>query len=303
MLGFAVVYVVWGSTYLAIRIGLDTLPPFLLGATRFLIAGGALYTWSRLRGAKKPSKTEWKDAAIIGGLLLFIGNGAVSWAEQRVSSGMTSLMVATVPLWMVLCEAVRGVRPKPLAVVGVLLGLVGVALLVLPSGGGSSSASADAGNAAAVDPVGAVVLAAASLSWTIGSLYSRGRSSPRRATIAIAMQMVMGGCLLMLLSTASGEISTLELEHVSLPSILALLYLIIFGSLIAFSTYMWLLRVATPTAVGTYAYVNPVVAVLLGVAVLSERVSHEAFLAMLVIVSGVAMVSLSSRPARKAGDG
>ncbi len=296
VLGFAIVYVVWGSTYLAIRIGLDTLPPFLLGATRFLIAGGLLYTWSRWRGAAKPSALEWKRAAIIGGLLLFVGNGAVSWAEQRVSSGMTSLMVATVPLWMVLCEWGRGVRPRLIGVGGVLLGLVGVALLVFPVGD-TSELAASGGGSAVIDPVGAIVLAMASLSWTVGSLYSRGKSSTGRASISIAMQMVMGGAMLMALSAGSGEIARLDYRLVGWPSLFALLYLIVFGSLIAFSTYMWLLRVATPTAVGTYAYANPVVAVLLGVLVLKEAVPHQAFIAMLVILGGVALVSLASRRA------
>ena len=294
VLGFAIVYVVWGSTYLAIRIGLDTLPPFLLGASRFLVAGGLLYAWSRWRGASKPSATEWRRAAIIGGLLLFVGNGAVSWAEQRVSSGMTSLMVATVPLWMVLCESIRGVRPSLMSVGGVLLGLVGVALLVFPIGDAIAATSGD-GASAVIDPVGAIVLALASLSWTVGSLYSRGKSSTQRASISIAMQMVVGGAMLMLLSAGTGEISRLDYTLVSWHSVFAVLYLIVFGSLIAFSAYMWLLRVATPTAVGTYAYVNPAVAVLLGVVVLNEAVPRQAFIAMLVILGGVVMVSLASR--------
>jgi drug/metabolite transporter (DMT)-like permease len=291
ILGFLVIYVVWGSTYLAIRWGVETIPPFIMGATRFLIAGSLMYAYSRFRGAQKPTMGEWRNSAIVGTLLLFVGNGAVSWAEQRVSSGMTSLLVATVPLWLVLCEVVQGQRPGLAKWAGVALGLVGVGLLVLPADGKLSSA--------AVEPAGAVVLAMGSLSWTIGSLYSRTAALAKPASLAIAMQMLVGGTMLLVLSLVSGELSSLHREAISMTSLYSLLYLIVFGSLIGFSTYMWLLTVASPTAVGTYAYVNPVVAVLLGVLFAGERIPAQAFLAMLVIVSGVAMVSLGGQLGRQ----
>ena len=291
VLGFLVIYVIWGSTYLAIRWGVETIPPFVMGAVRFLIAGGALYAFSRWRGASRPTRREWRNSAIVGALLLFIGNGAVSWAEQRVSSGMTSLLVATVPLWLVLCEVVQGERPGLAKWGGVALGLVGVALLVLPVDGGFSTA--------AVDPAGAVVLAAGSLSWTIGSLYARTAVLARPASMAISMQMLSGGAMLLVLATATGELSQLSRDSISVASLWSLVYLIVFGSLIGFSTYMWLLSVASPTAVGTYAYVNPVVAVLLGVALAGERLPGRALLAMLVIVGGVAMVSLGGQFKRR----
>lgn len=291
ILGFLIIYVVWGSTYLAIRWGVETIPPFIMGGTRFLIAGSLMYVYSRFRGAQKPTVTEWRNSAIVGALLLFVGNGAVSWAEQRVSSGMTSLLVATVPLWLVLCEVVQGQRPGLAKWAGVALGLVGVGLLVLPADGNLSSA--------AVEPAGAVVLALGSLSWTIGSLYSRTAALAKPASIAIAMQMLVGGAMLLVLSLVSGELTSLHREAISMTSLYSLLYLIVFGSLIGFSTYMWLLTVASPTAVGTYAYVNPVVAVLLGVVFAGERIPAQAFLAMLVIVSGVAMVSLGGQLGRR----
>jgi drug/metabolite transporter (DMT)-like permease len=291
ILGFLIIYVVWGSTYLAIRWGVETIPPFIMGATRFLIAGSLMYGYSRFRGAKKPTIAEWRNSAVVGALLLFVGNGAVSWAEQRVSSGMTSLLVATVPLWLVLCEVVQGKRPGLAKWGGVALGLVGVGLLVLPADGNLSSA--------AVEPAGAVVLALGSLSWTVGSLYSRTAALAKPASLAISMQMLVGGTMLLVLSLVSGELSALHREAISMASIYSLLYLIVFGSLIGFSTYMWLLTVASPTAVGTYAYVNPVVAVLLGVLFAGERVPAQAFLAMLVIVSGVAMVSLGGQLGRR----
>lgn len=287
VLGFLIIYVVWGSTYLAIRWGVETIPPFILGATRFLIAGSTLYAFTRWRGAAKPTLLEWRNSAIVGALLLFVGNGAVAWSEQRVSSGMASLIVATVPLWLVLCELAQGQRPSLAKWAGVALGLVGVALLVLPADGNIASA--------AVDPIGALVLAAGSFSWTVGSLFSRTAKLAKPASLAISMQMLTGGALLLLLSLVSGELSHAHRDAVSMTSLYSLLYLIVFGSLVGFSTYMWLLSVATPTAVGTYAYVNPVVAVLLGVVFAGERLPPLAIAAMLVIVSGVAMVSLGGQ--------
>lgn len=285
--GFLVIYVIWGSTYLAIRWGVASLPPFLMGATRFLTAGALLYGWTRLRGAARPTALEWRNAAIVGGLLLFVGNGAVSWASQRVPSGMASLMVATVPLWLVLCELYLGRRPKVLELLGVAIGLVGVALLVLPAGRGASRV--------AVEPAGAIALAAGSLAWTIGSLFSRTAVLARPSGLAIGMQMLTGGAMLLVLAVALGEPFGTDWTRVTAASVGSLLYLIVFGSLIGFSTYMWLLTVATPTAVGTYAYVNPVVAVLLGVALAGERLPPQAFVAMVVIVGGVALVSLAPR--------
>jgi drug/metabolite transporter (DMT)-like permease len=293
--GFLIIYVVWGSTYLAIKWGVETIPPFFMGAVRFLLAGSALYAWTRWRGAAAPTRRAWRDSAIVGALLLFVGNGAVSWASQRVSSGLTSVLVATVPLWLVLCEAYQGKRPRVMQVVGVAIGLVGVALLVLPAAGAAGARST------AVDPIGAVVLALGSLSWTVGSLYSRTAKQATPAGLAIGMQMLTGGVLLSILSLAMGEWGRVHPSEVSLTSILSLLYLITFGSLIGFSTYMWLLKVASPAAVGTYAYVNPVVAVLLGVLLGGERLPRLAWVAMTVIVGGVALVSLVDARRRATG--
>lgn len=284
LLGFLVIYIVWGSTYLGIRVGIATIPPFLMAGTRFLIAGGSLYAWSRLRGAAKPDLEQWKNAGIIGALLLMVGNGAVSWAEQRVDSGMTSLLVATVPLWLVLAEVVKGKRPAMLQWVGVAMGLVGVGLLVKPS----SNAAV-----ASVDPYGAAVLMLGSLSWTIGSLFSRTARLAKPASMASGMQMICGGVLMMTISVITGELASFEPERITTASILAWAYLIVFGSIIGFSTYMWLLTVASPAAVGTYAYVNPVVAVLLGVLVAGETLPASATLAMVIITGSVALVSLA----------
>ena len=291
MFGFLVIYIVWGSTYLAIRWSVETIPPFFMGSVRFLIAGGLLYGYCRWRGAAAPTAKEWRGSAIVGLLLLVVGNGAVAWSEQRVSSSMTSLMVATVPLWLVLCELVQGQRPGLAKWAGVALGLVGVALLVLPAGGDLRSA--------AVEPAGAVVLLIGTLAWTIGSLYSRTAKLAKPAALAISMQMIAGGLMLGIVSGVTGEWPRVHPEAITMTSLYSVAYLIVFGSLIGFSTYMWLLTVASPTAVGTYAYVNPMVAVLLGVTLAGERMPAQALVAMLVIVSGVAMVSFGGQFGRK----
>lgn len=285
--GFLIIYVVWGSTYLAIKWGVQSIPPFAMASMRFLIAGSALFAFTRWRGAPAPTRLQWRDSAIVGALLLFVGNGAVSWASQRVSSGLSSVLVATVPLWLVLCEAWQGKRPRVMQVVGVLVGLVGVGLLVLPS---SRAAAGTSGGT--VDPLGAAALTLGSLSWTVGSLYSRSSNQARPAALAIAMQMLTGGVLLGLLALVTGDWGRLHPSTITMTSALSLLYLITFGSLIGFSTYMWLLKVASPAAVGTYAYVNPLVAVLLGVALGGERLPATAYLAMAIIVGGVALVSV-----------
>ncbi|MGV3708923.1 MAG: drug/metabolite exporter YedA [Gemmatimonas sp.] len=291
LLGFFCIYVVWGSTYLAIRLGVETIPPFLMGGIRFIIAGSVLYGWSRWRGAARPERVHWKNAAIIGAMLLMVGNGAVGWAEQRVDSGMASLLVATVPLWLVVAEVVQGSRPSWLQWLGVGVGLVGVGLLVLPGGD----------TAHAVDRAGAVVLMLGSLSWTIGSLYSRTARLATPATMASGMQMLCGGVLMLTVSLLRGEITSLEPSTISATSVGALFYLVIFGSIIGFSTYMWLLKVARPSAVGTYAYVNPLVAVLLGVVVAGEKLPPTATVAMVVILASVALVTIAPH-AKKPGE-
>jgi drug/metabolite transporter (DMT)-like permease len=290
LLAFLCIYLVWGSTYLAMRFAVDTIPPFLMGATRFLTAGAMLVAWSAWRGEARVSGIAWRNAAIVGGLLLLWGNGSVAWAAQRVPSGMMSLLVATVPLWVVLLERVRGIRPTAAQLVGVAIGLVGVSLLVLPADGSWRNAP--------VDPVGAAVLVVGSLAWTAGSLFSRSAEQARYAPMNSGMQMLCGGAGLLVLGLLAGEAGRVSVDSVSIKSALSVLYLIVFGSLVGFSTYMWLLRKASPTAVGTYAYVNPAVAVLLGVTLAGERMPARGILAMSVIVGGVALVSLAPKPGR-----
>ena len=288
---FAALYVLWGSTYLAIRFAIETLPPFWMAAARFLTAGSLLYAFMRWRGAPAPKLVHGRSAFVVGLLLLLGGNGGVVWAEQRVHSGIAALLVASVPLWMVLLDgAGRGwKRPPSQLLLGVGVGLLGVGLLIGPGrfAGGHG-----------VDPVGAAVLIAASLSWTAGSLYSRKAELPASPFLGSAMQMLGGGAGLVVAGLLAGEAGRLDLAAASGRSFAALGYLVVFGSLVGFTAYVWLLRVTTPALVSTYAYVNPVVAVLLGWAFAGEPVTARTLLAAAVIVGAVALITTyRARPA------
>jgi len=281
---FAAVYLLWGSTYLAIRFAIESLPPFWMAATRFLVAGAILYAWARWRGEPAPLRLHWRSALIVGGLLLLGGNGGVVWAEQRVPSGLAALLVGTVPLWMVMLDgAGRGWKRPPVQVLaGVAIGLLGVALLVGPGrfAGGHR-----------VDPVGAAVLIVASLSWTAGSLYSRRAPLPSSPLLGTAMEMLGGGACLAIAGLVAGEWQRLDLAAASPRSLLAVGYLVVFGSLVGFTAYVWLLKVSTPPLVATYAYVNPVVAVFLGWAFAGEPVTGRTLVAAAVIVGAVMLIT------------
>ena len=288
---FAIVYVIWGSTFLAILFAIETLPPFLMASARFLVAGSVLYTWSRLvNGAAAPTSANWRATAIVGALLLLGGNGLLVWSEQRIPSGVAALLVGTVPCFMVLIDWLRpnGVRPTALVIAGLLLGLLGLVWLIGPDnllGGGRA------------DFVGAVVVVLGSFSWAVGSIYSRHAATPPSPFLSTAMQMLGGGAALLVLSVSLGEPWTFDATAVSLRSVLGLLYLIVLGSIVAFSAYIWLLRVSTPTRVSTYAYVNPVIAVILGWALAGEALTPRMAIAAAVIVSGVALITLAPKRA------
>ena len=281
-----VVYLIWGSTYLAIRYAVETTPPFLMAAVRFLISGGFLYALRRFKGDPRPEAVEWRSAAIIGIFLLVGGNGGVAWAEQFVTSSLAALLVATVPLWMVLIDTFRpaGKRPGLMAIGGILIGFVGVVLLI-----GSAASGADTANLS-----GAVALILASLSWATGSIYSKSAKLPPSQLLGTGMQMLAGGVALMLLAIVRGEWSGFELAAVSPRSALALAYLTVIGSS-AFVAYVWLLRVAPTPLVATYAYVNPLVAVLLGYFLAQESMTVHTLLAAGLIIGSVALVSTPRR--------
>lgn len=296
VLAFAAVYLIWGSTYLAIRVAVQTLPPLTMAGVRFVFAGGLLYALLRIAGAPRPSALQWRSATLIGGLLLLGGNGGVAMAETVVESGIAALLVATVPLWMVLLEGLRpgGSWPNAIEIAGVLVGFAGVGVLIGP--GWATASSAESGG---VDLGGAALLVGASLSWAAGSLYARHAELPRSAWTATGMEMIAGGALLLVAGLLRGEWATLDVSRFSAASLLALAYLTVFGSLVGFTAYVWLLGVTTPTRVGTYAYVNPVVAVLLGWAAAGERLGAATFVAMGLILSAVVLINVFGRRARR----
>ena len=285
LLAFAAVYIIWGSTYLAIRVVLETLPPFTMAGVRFVLAGLLLYAWMRLRGQAAPSLRQWRSAAVVGGLLLLGGNGGVVWAQQRVPSGVAALLVSTVPLWFALLGWLRGDarRPTRAVALGLGLGMAGVALLV---------ASRGAHSGRTVDPLGAVALTAATLAWSYGSLWSRRADLPRSPFLATGMEMLCGGALLLVAGLVHGEWARFDLGVASPRSLVALAYLLVFGSLLGFSAYIYLLRATTPARASTYAFVNPVVAMFLGWLVAGEALSGQALGAAVVILSGVVLIVL-----------
>ena len=283
---FGAVYVIWGSTYLAIRFAIETLPPFLMAGTRFMIAGVLLHAWGRLRGGPAPTRRHLGPSLVLGALFLLAGNGGVVWAEQRVPSGLAALLVAVTPAWTVLFEwGHGGGAPSRRTLAGLAAGLAGVGLLVAPT-------SLVAGG---VDPVGAAGCLIASLCWSLASVRSRSLTLPASPAIASSLQMLAGGGLLFLAGLASGELPRVSLEAASSKSLLAVGYLIVFGSLVAFTAFTWLLRVSTPSRVATCAYVNPVVAVLLGWAFAGERLGPRSLVAASIIIVGVALITTGDR--------
>jgi drug/metabolite transporter (DMT)-like permease len=278
---FAAVYVIWGSTYLGIRYAVESIPPFLMAGMRNLAAGLLLFAFARARGAATPSRVEWRDAVITGALMLTIANGGVTWAEQVIPSGVTALLVALTPLWMVLFDWLRpnGIRPRPLVGAGLAVGFIGVALL-----------ARQGKNFGPAYGWGVAVLLAASLSWAFGSIFNRGARKPASPLLGVGMQMIAGGSLLLGLAFAGGEAAHFSPGRVTLLSAGAWLYLMVAGSLVGYTCYVWLLHATTPARVATYAYVNPFIAVLLGCTVGREAVSHELFVAGGLILLAVALI-------------
>jgi drug/metabolite transporter (DMT)-like permease len=282
-----VVYVVWGSTYLGMLLAIRTIPVFLMAGLRFVVAGSLLYVWaSRREGGARPTLRQWGAAAVVGVLLFGVGNTSVAWAEQRVATGVASLVIATVPLWMALFDRLAcGRRLGGNAIVGLAVGFGGAALLAWPSGSGR------------VDAVGALVLVASAAAWAAASLRARRSTLPGRPLTASAMQMLVAGVLLVVVSLAAGEPQ--GVRHVSATSVLALGYLVVFGSIIAFSAYAWLLRNARTSLVSTYAYVNPLVAVFLGWAIENEAITARTLLAGAIILAAVALIGTPTRVVRE----
>ncbi len=282
IMAFAAVYVLWGSTYLGIRFSIETLPPFLTQGVRFALAGAVMYAFARLRGTAAPTRREWGGSAITGGLLFLGGTGAVVWAEHFIPSGVAALVVATEPISFVLMEAMRRRRmPRGLVFAGLALGLAGLGILVGP-GSILGSQRFHLGASA--------VLVVGTFAWAGGSLFSRGSRLPASPVMASATTLLCGGAMLAALGLATGELGRFDPAAVSTRSVLATVYLFIFGSIVGFSAYLWLLRVASASRVSTYAYVNPIVAVFLGWALAGEPLTPRVALAATVIVGAVALI-------------
>lgn len=311
--GLIAIYLIWGSTYLAIRIAVETLPPFLMAGSRFVIAGAVLAAILVAKGRFQATKAQWYWNVNVGLWLLLGGNGLVTWAEQSVPSGLATLIVATNPLMIVAAEWVvyrwsgqqLGAVPNRGVLFGILLGLIGLAILVAPSlltpGAvdveGQANASSDHLLAAhnVVNPMGIGAIVIACLAWTIGSAMTRYAPRPVDPFSGAAVQMLGGGAAMVLLGLLVGEHQQIDFSGASVRSVLAWLYLIMAGSLIAFTTFVWLMKHASPTLVSTYGYVNPVVAVILGWLILDETIDAWTILSAAFIIAGVAMISLKKR--------
>ncbi len=284
---FAAVYIFWGSTYLAIKYAIETLPPFLMAGSRFIFAGSILYIWARLsKDYEKPSFKHWRTSFIVGTLLLLGGNGGVVLAQHYISSSLAALLVATEPFWIVLLSWLwlKGARPNWKVAFGLLIGFVGVYLLI----GGQNGNSAESGTG---QIFGAFLVIAAAFSWATGSMYGLRATTPKSSLLTSGMQMLSGGSVLTLVGIIKGEWTSFSTADVSANSWFALAYLIIFGSLISFTAYSWLLKNAQPAMVATYAYVNPVIAVFLGWLIAGESFTTQMLIGAGVIVGSVALIT------------
>jgi drug/metabolite transporter (DMT)-like permease len=275
-LALATVYLVWGSTYLAIRVTDRTMPPLLMSSVRFAVAGVALYAFAS-RGRARPTWREWRAAAIVGAALLLVGNGGVAWAETRLDSGLAALIVAIIPLWVALLDRLLfGRRLSPAAMLGLVVGFVGVALLVRPGGG--------------VDVVAALTLVATTGAWAAGSLYARDAPLPQSPLLAASMQMLCASVLLGVTGVAFGEAGRIHADAFTAKPVAAWFYLVLVGSLVAFSAYAWLLKNVRISIVATYAFVNPIVAVALGTLFLGERITLSTVVAGASIIAAVVLI-------------
>ena len=285
ILAFTAIYVIWGSTYLAIRVAVETMPPFLMAGARFLIAGALLLAFLKLRGASWPTVHQWRSNAIIGTFLLLGGNGAVVWAEQVIPSGITALLIGVGPLFIVLTEWAwpGGTRPSALTITALLLGFAGVTWLAAPW-----ENTAQGG----FNPAGVAAILAGCVFWGIGSIYSRHAKHGADPFLASSLQMLGGGAALTLAALLHGDVAALNLAAISPAAWKAFGYLVCVGSLVGFSTFVWLMRHSPPARVATYAYVNPVVAVFLGWLLLHEPINPRTLVAAVIIVTAVVIITV-----------
>ena len=292
VLAFVAIYLIWGSTYLGIRVAIESMPPFLMAAARFLIAGGVLFAFLKLRGAPWPTRRQWTTNAVIGTLLLLGGNGLVVWAELTIPSGITALLIGIGPLFIVLTEWAwpGGLRPSAITMGALLLGFAGVTWLAAPwetrTNGG-------------LHPAGVIAVLGACFFWALGSIYSRHAKHGADAFMASALQMLGGGASLLVVALLHGDFVQLDVESITPRAWVAFAYLIAIGSLVGFSTFVWLMRHTSPARVSTYAYVNPVVAVFLGWLILDEPIGPRTLVASAVIVGAVVIITTEKARAAK----
>jgi drug/metabolite transporter (DMT)-like permease len=288
LLAFAIIYLVWGSTFLAIRVGVREVPPFLLAGMRFFVAGAVLYAWMRAKCTPSPTRREWGSVSLLAVLIFVMDYGLVFWAEQRVPSGITAVMLATIPVFMTLAEILllRTQRLTLRLAFALLVGMGGVAVLVSRSAGFGESP---------VDTSGAVALVVAAIGWSLGSVLTRKLPLPESKVMSSGAQMLAGGIFLILTAMMLGEFKGLDLKAVSYGAWLALAYLIVAGSIVAFTAYVWLIHHESPTKVGTYAYVNPVVAVLVGYFLGGEALGARTVLGTLLVLVSVVVITTTPK--------
>ena len=294
LLAFAIIYFVWGSTFLAIRVGVHEVPPFLLAGIRFFVSGIVLYGWMRLKGAPPPSRTEWASAMLLGALIFLVDYGCLFWAEQRVPSGIAAVVLATIPVFITLLE-ISFLHTQRLTVrlgLALLAGLCGVAVLTLPSFSFGE---------VPINRAGALALLVASFTWSVATILTRRLTLPSSKPMSAAAQMLTGGAQLFVLAALSGEFAGFHLQAVSAKAWFALLYLIVAGSIVGFTAYVWLLHHESPTKVGTYAYVNPVVAVALGYFAGGEAVGPRTLLGALLVL--ISVITITTTPRKASDDG
>ncbi len=289
LVAFFLIYFIWGSTYLAIRYAIETVPPFLMAGVRFLIAGMLMYGFLRMRGAASPSLQQWRQLSVVGVFMFLCGNGFVVWAEQYITSGLAALLVSLLPLWLMLFDWLWAQGPKPtrLALCGIALGVAGTVLLLDPA----SIAGSD------IHLPGALMVLLASVGWAFGSIYSKKFRHPPSIFMSAACQMIGGGVALLLTAVLLGETEGFDWRAVSAVSLGGFFYLMVFGSMIAISAYVWLLQNASASSISTYAFVNPAVAIFLGWLIGGEAITSHILLGAGVILAGVVLVIRASATA------
>ena len=283
-------YIVWGSTYLGIKVAIETIPPFFHASLRFLVSGLILLAWQKAAGQEMPTRKQWVSTAIIGTLLLLGGNGLVAWAEQFIPSGIAALIIATVPLSLVIMEALRpgGVKPTWQAIVGLFIGFIGIFILAGPA--------EISGSTTELNPFGVIALLSATVLWAAGSIYSKTADLPKASLVTTGAEMLMGSVSLMIVSLLTGELNGWNPAEVSTCSIIGLVYLITIGSIVGFGSYIWLLQNAPISLVATYAYVNPIVAVLLGYFFANEVLEPRIWVAAAIIIGAVIFINSKGKP-------